>query len=115
MTPEGRAGVVRDNALLDVRSCRELVPMVSRMFGEAELRELRHLRLEVVKVTGDRAVGRVAGVRALERTGDAGLRRTRALARRRRPPGRGWVAWRRRGGRWRPAPRSGKPAYAARA
>src|SRR3954462_12561503 len=71
MTPEGRAGVVRDNALLDVRSCRELVPMVSRMFGEAELRELRHLRLEVVKVTGGRAHGRRARTRAHRRRGPA--------------------------------------------
>ena len=75
MTAEGRASIVRDNASTGVRSCRVLAPLVTTMATEDELRDLRHLRLQRVKVTGDRAVGQMAEAHALERTGHARLRR----------------------------------------
>ena len=75
MTAEGRASIVRDNKWSGVRSCRELAPLLKTMATEEELRDLRHLRLKGVKVTGDRAVGQMAEAHALTRTGDARLRR----------------------------------------
>src|SRR4051794_26855626 len=75
LTPRARAHLVRANPMLGLRECRLVVRIVPAMFTDDQLRELRHLRLEDAKITGDRAVGRHAGLHALERTGDPRLRR----------------------------------------
>jgi hypothetical protein len=75
MTAQGRADVVRSNREFGVRRCNEVATVFRGMATSDQLDELRALRLARVDIHGDRAVGRLVGLRALERSGDTRLRR----------------------------------------
>jgi hypothetical protein len=75
LTADARAHIVRDNRYVGVRRCEDVAEVFHELGSPEDLRELRRLTLASVRVRGDRATARLVGLRALEHTGDARLRR----------------------------------------
>jgi hypothetical protein len=75
LTADARAHIVSGNRYLGVQRCEDVAEVFHAAGSPEDLRELRRLKLGSVRVRGDRATARLVGLRALEHTDDARLRR----------------------------------------